>query len=99
MKLAQSLFDACDVQTPFAGSVDRQRFWFRQSRQRSDDTQVFLKSRRISPKPLLQNMLPVLENPPVSLWCEGEEHVVVPNKKTATLENEPKFTVVEDLSV
>src|SRR5499425_809666 len=99
MKLAQPLLDAFNLQAPLAGSADRQRFRVRQSCQRSDDPEVLLKGRRICPEPLLQNVFSVLENPPVSLRCEREKQVAVPNPKISALKNELKFTVAESLTV
>src|SRR5271157_5913362 len=99
MKLTQSLFDAFDLKAPLAGGVDRQGFWIWQSRQRSDDSQVFLKRSRSRAEPLLQNVFSVLEDPPVSLRCKWKEHVIVSNQETAALKGEVKFTVVEGLTV
>src|SRR6516164_9156929 len=44
-------------------------------------------------------MFPVLEDSPVSLRCEWEEHVVATNQKIAVFEDELDFTAVEDLTV
>src|SRR6516225_7220862 len=99
MQPAQPLFDAFDLQASLAGGVHGQSFRVRQSRQRSDDSQVFLKRRRISAEPLLQKVFPVLEDSPVSLRCEWEEHVVATYQKIAVFEDELDFTAVEDLTV
>ncbi len=99
MKPAQTLFDTFDLKAPFAGCVDGQVPPFRQSGQRSDDSQVFLKRMRICAKPLLQNVFSMLENPAVRLRSERKDHVIVSDQETTLLKDKLQFQVVESLTI
>src|SRR6516162_10282893 len=99
MKPAQTLFNTLDLKTPFAGFIDGQGSPFGQSRQRSDDSQVFLKGMRICTKSLLQNVFSMLENPAVRLRSERKDHVVVSDQETTMLKDKLQFQVFESLTI